>query len=514
LFIVNNILRRKSMKGKNAGNGTAQVEDVTIKGGTNIELSDEVIINLSGDTFLPMEEGTVVTTWFENIPNGLIATSPEVEEFADTITIAISGTPTVWDAAVLEIKIPGTALDSGSGIDVTENPDAKYDIAYGIKDAASLDAFANEVNNNGEVTLNARLKEGVSINAKTGVPNLPIAKNWRTTGKYTGDFDGNGGTIEIDLHGATSYLALFALNNGTIHDLTVTGKVTLDEDETSADADYIAGVVAYNDVKGNINHVIADVEITAYTTAKPNDAHSIGGIAGFNGCDLFSPDSPYYDPDPDPEPSYIPGGYIFQCRNDGNITGGFNKIGGIAGENAGSIKQCANTGDITDVKGAKDRGWPGVGGITGRNGNNNEAIECGEIEDCYNTGKIKADVSQGTGENAYGGIAGWCDSKSSAKSCFTTGDFEEETGGLRGTKNPIIGMVDTDSPDTDNNFSRDGIFASSTDEKLTGTRMLDDNMKTQAFVNTLNGGSTEPYVLVGGEGQNYPKLGWEVASSK
>jgi hypothetical protein len=408
----------------------------------------------------------------------------------------------------LDITIPEGNNDSGDNIDVDKNNDAKYDIAMPITDDDDFLSFVDEVNG-GERALSGDLQADIEI--QSTVAYTPIARDWKNGGMYRGTFNGHDHEITLTLMASGSFLGLFGTNDGTIKNLKVNGSLTLDENDT--DADFI-GMVGFNGVNGRIIGCVNKATITAYTAGKPDNAHSVAGIAGFSGCDLFSPDSPYYDPDPDPEPAYLPGGYIFQCRNEGNVTGGFNKIGGIAGESAGTVEQCVNLGDITDIKGSTDRGWPGAG-LVGRNGNNNTAIESAVIKDSYNRGKIIANAKQGTSENAYGGITGWSDKLSKVQNCYTTGQFEEASGSLRGTKNPIIGMSDEEPAEMGtNNFSLNTIFASSPDDiVLSGTRKLEADMKTEAFVNLLNAGRSDgPYVTaVDDEGQpDYPKLKWEV----
>jgi hypothetical protein len=502
-----------SVRGKSVGEGTATVEAVTISGASYAPVSAEVVINLAGNSFVGMGTRTDLKSWFKNMPTGLMSAKPKnaVPVGATTITITVSGTPDVGSAQDLEIIIPEGALQSGSAdITVDPNPAALYDITAVIKNLTDFQNFANAVNG-GDVKQNAKLENNeTEITVPSTADYIPIARDWYHVGKYTGTFDGSDGKVNIALEGSGSFLALFGVNNGTIQNLTVAGTVTLDE--KAADADYIAGVVAYNDIEGHINNVISKVNVTAYDANKPNNAHNIGGIAGFNGWDQYNDDSPHADETP---PEEEPGGTISQCRNDGDVEGGFNKIGGIAGENAGVIEQCANTGKITDVKGLNDRGWPGVGGIVGRNGNNNTATEYGHILNCYNWGTINDNAETGASKNAYGGITGWCDTVSNVKNCYTTGEINQK--GVRassGEANPIIGTVDSDPENTDNNYSLDSIFASSEDTKLIGIRKEGPEMKTLAFVALLNTQSGGPYVLDGAEGENYPILSWEQGTSK
>ncbi|MDR1030786.1 MAG: hypothetical protein LBL76_07935 [Treponema sp.] len=488
---------------KNVKAGTATVDPVIIKGATTASLNADVVINLSGNFFVEISAGVNVTDWFTNRPSGLSAAVKEdVSEGDTTITITVSGTPTQLSTQVLAITISSSALQSGPAIPVATNPNAKYDIAFGIGTAARLGEFAAAVAG-GNLTLNARLTTTTPIDA-TGVAGIPISRDYAHA--YQGNFDGNGGTIKINLTSKTGFLALFGINDGTIHDLTVTGSVTLQLDPAVKEADYIAGVVAYNDIYGTITRVINKAAVMAATTSptQAETTHNIGGIAGFNGWDQYNNASPHAGVSPT---SGQPVGTISQCRNDGAIKGGFNKIGGIAGENAGDIEQCSNTGKITCVKAKIDRGWPGVGGIVGRNGNNNDATEYGNIKDCYNQGEIADNTVEGSEQDAYGGIAGWCDKFSTIYNCYTTGDFTQDEGPAKsGNINPIIGMVDDEQPATGNNYALNTLFAPSKDPKLIGIPKSDTEMKAPAFVGLLNGGGTGPYVAVSGK---YPKLGWE-----
>jgi hypothetical protein len=359
---------------------------------------------------------------------------------------------------------------------------------------------------------------------------------------YIGTFNGNGGTINIELSGSASYLALFGANNGMIQNLTVGGTVTAEIDKNNPkDIDYVAGVVAYNDIGGTIERVITKITITADdsyvdpATKEEFSIHSIGGIAGFNGWDQYSPDSPHYTSQK--LDTFQPGGYIHQCRNEGIaepapeepdegvIIGGQNKIGGIAGENAWKITECSNWGRIKCVKsGELHPRWPGVGGIAGRNGNNNTATEQGDIESCYNRGTIIDQTDKNIDHDDYGGITGWCDEDSTVKSCYTSGPFEQyaedpEQPGMyiiqpaTGSKNPIIGSIDEDvtTMTDNNNYALDTISTGdSKDPILIGIPKKCCEMTKPEFVTLLNGGPSGPYVQNTTEAPCYPKLAWEV----
>jgi hypothetical protein len=498
------------MSGKNAGTGQATVAKVKIKGVSGAKINDvDVVITLNGNvTFKYIGADDDVTDWFGNDMSaiGLDAVVTSLSADNKVITITVSGIPGNWKADALSITIPEGNNTSGSDIDVDENDEARYDIAMPITSDTEFLSFADLVNG-GNRALSGDLQADIEV-AST-VNYTPIARDWKNGGMYSGTFNGNSHKITINLISKTGFLALFGTNSGTIHDLTVDGSVELQLDPEVEEADYIAGVVAYNDIYGTIKRVINKAAVTAATESptQPETTHNIGGITGFNGWDQYNDDSPYYEEAPDPEEEAV--GLVSQCRNEGDIIGGFNKIGGIAGENAGDIEECSNTGKITCVKGKIDKGWPGVGGIVGRDGNNNDATEKGHIINCYNPGVIADSTAEGAEQNAYGGIAGWCDSLSTVQNCYTTGDFTEATGKFRGAKNPIIGQSDDEPGDMSvNNYSLESINASSTDVPLIGIRKGCTEMKDPAFVALLNDGGAGPYVA--GVTSPYPQLSWEV----
>ena len=84
-------------------------------------------------------------------------------------------------------------------------------------------------------------------------------------------------------------------------------------------------------------------------------------------------------------------GTIKNCKNAADITSDSRYVGGIAGKTTGAIQNCYNVGTITSTYDRK-RGL--VGGIAGDSSNN--------IENCYNTGKL--DVGE---LEKCGAIVGW-----------------------------------------------------------------------------------------------------------
>ena len=112
---------------------SAVADDVTISGITDAVLTEQdVKLTLTGDTFKAIAKDADVTTWFRNMPKGLVAKAKaDVAAGATEMTITISGTPTEAKSESLWIEIPvGTLKTTNYGMTVgLEN--AKYDIVSG-----------------------------------------------------------------------------------------------------------------------------------------------------------------------------------------------------------------------------------------------------------------------------------------------------------------------------------------------------------------------------------------------
>lgn len=106
-----------------AGVGTATTSDVNVEGmkGYAIEES-EFTVTLAGDTFTEIAQNTDVTSWFKNMPSGLVAKiKTKVEAGATSLTIAISGTPQSVETVRAYIEIPEQYLVEGE-YDITIDP--------------------------------------------------------------------------------------------------------------------------------------------------------------------------------------------------------------------------------------------------------------------------------------------------------------------------------------------------------------------------------------------------------
>lgn len=278
---------------------------------------------------------------------------------------------------------------------------------------------------------NYKLTDDVTVDAST----------WTSIGTssapFTGTFDGDGHTVTWSgtTAGTGGYVGIFGVSSGTVKNLTASGSLTV----TGSNLDYISTVVAYNE--GTIEGITNNADISA------TGSYNVGGIAGFNDE-----------------------GTISNCQNNGDVTS-TSKTGGIVGENAGTVSSCANTGAITNPGSGKN----GAGGIAGRNGNNNTAVETGVIINCYNTGAIS-----GSNGRWDGGITGFQNSLSSVTNCYNIGSISGYS-----NKNAIVGNNEgTTTYAYALDTSQTGNSGSTADE--IGITKTETEMKSADFVALLN----------------------------
>ena len=105
------------------GAGTATTSDVKVEGMKDYAIEEsEFTVTLAGDTFTEIAQNTDVTSWFKNIPLGLVAKiKTKVEAGATSLTIAISGTPQSVETVRAYIEIPEQYLVTGE-YDITIDP--------------------------------------------------------------------------------------------------------------------------------------------------------------------------------------------------------------------------------------------------------------------------------------------------------------------------------------------------------------------------------------------------------
>lgn len=110
------------------------VGNVTVSGSRGTPIAPipmliSLVNELTGHEFdiVAVPVGADASNWFTNLPTGLIATVSDVT--LTSITITISGTPSVISSANIAITIPATALSGGSSaVTATVNSSAVYNI--------------------------------------------------------------------------------------------------------------------------------------------------------------------------------------------------------------------------------------------------------------------------------------------------------------------------------------------------------------------------------------------------
>ena len=110
---------------------SATMNDVTIKGLRGEAMTDtDVKITLTGDTFKAIAKDADVTTWFKNMPKGLVAKAKaDVAAGANEMTITVSGTPMEIYGKIIWLEIPATAFTATNyGMTAEFNRNAKYEI--------------------------------------------------------------------------------------------------------------------------------------------------------------------------------------------------------------------------------------------------------------------------------------------------------------------------------------------------------------------------------------------------
>ncbi len=196
--------------------------------------------------------------------------------------------------------------------------------------------------------------------------------NWTSIRDFRGIFDGDGHTVVVQCSDNYSDLGFFAINTGTIQNLTLGGSVN---DLTNSLM--VGGITATN------YGMIINCRNNAYISPSPNTGY-MGGIAANNSgtiigsCNTGRLDNLFHA---------ITGGIaglnntaaqkIINCYNSGSVSG--STCGGIVGDSAGSILNCYNIGSVSGNN---------CGGILGY-GNGTS------IYNCYNSGIVTGPTSGG-----------------------------------------------------------------------------------------------------------------------
>ena len=150
-----------------AGAGTATTSDVKVEGMKGYAIDEsEFTVTLAGDAFTEIAQNTDVTSWFKNMPSGLVAKiKTKVEAGATSLTIAIGGTPQSVETVRAYIEIPEQYLVTGE-YDVTIDPN-KNKVDFSIVSGEAIDVPVPSVTQfvyDGEAKVLLTDGEGYTVN--------------------------------------------------------------------------------------------------------------------------------------------------------------------------------------------------------------------------------------------------------------------------------------------------------------------------------------------------------------
>lgn len=261
-----------------AGAGTATTSDVNVEGMKDYAIDEsEFTVTLAGDTFTEIAQNTDVTSWFKNMPLGLVAKiKTKVEAGATSLTIAISGTPQSVETVRAYIEIPEQYLAvgeyditidpnknkvdfsivSGEAIDVPVPPVTQFDYDGSAKVLLSDGEGYTVSNNNntvaGEYTAVVTLKKGYKWSDGTTEPKKI---HWTIKRQDV--------TIEVTLTKTTyEYTGYTIEPEYTVYRITPTGNVELPRSE-------YRGVLSNNKDVGTATLTVEDNGIGNYNITTP-----------------------------------------------------------------------------------------------------------------------------------------------------------------------------------------------------------------------------------------------------
>ena len=231
------------------------------------------------------------------------------------------------------------------------------------------------------------------------------------TNEFKGILDGKNYNVSgIYINSNEEYIGLFAYNNGTIENIVLSNGYI-------KGLDYVSGIVARNNTSGKIINCVNKVEVNNIT------GNYSGGIVSDNrGLIENCENNSYLDF------RAIAGGIsggnsssglIKNCKNTHEILLRDFTIGGIVGQNEGTVEECYNIGNILpDTNYARY----GKGGIVGTNN--------GDIKKCYNLANVQGNSSNWN----VGGISGVNGSNGNIEFSYNIGNISGRTsiGGIVG----------------------------------------------------------------------------------
>jgi hypothetical protein len=151
----------------------ATIDNITISGAKDIAIAEvDVIIKPNVSLIAPV--GVDVRSWFTNLPDGLTATVISNDPYNYQVVVHIGGTPTVNKDEALQIQIPKEYFGGGEDINVTANPNAKFEIGEREATVENV-AITGSV---GETITNQTFK--ITIKNDKFVKNLSATSNLKT----------------------------------------------------------------------------------------------------------------------------------------------------------------------------------------------------------------------------------------------------------------------------------------------------------------------------------------------
>lgn len=160
------------------------------------------------------------------------------------------------------------------------------------------------------------------------------------------------------------------------------------------------------------------------------------------------------------------GGIIENCFNEGTFSETIESVGGVCGENRGTIRNCYNTASVSGIGDNAGATGHNVGGVCGYNSNS------GTITNCFNEGTVS-----GTDDNV-GGVCG--ENGGTIKSCYNTASVsgQSSVGGVCGKNgsrtSPITNCFNIGTVVSGNKYFVGGVCGDNYDGPITNCYYLEN----------------------------------------
>ena len=275
--------------------------------------------------------------------------------------------------ATMSCDIPITVLTADAPRLVKDGENNRQ-IVY-IDNESDFLWFANQVATELDPAMEAVLEKDIELTSENLMPvGVRMRNNKKSSVVYTGDFDGGGHKISLDMTQKNAWAGLFYSigEGGKVRDLTLDGSVS--------GGSYVGGIAAYLD-GGRIEGCSNQAEVSG-------TGSNIGGICGYVRAGASA---------------------IKSCQNHGAVSGA-EYAGGIAGRVSGvdtEVCGCVNEGQVSKDPTSVKTGP--LGGICGQ-------LAGGKVYSCFSTGSV-----DGRGGSACGGIAGQAAASTVLKDCYSSG---------------------------------------------------------------------------------------------